>query len=218
MGKNYILSNKFMENGFLGVFSFRMDEDALNPFFLEEKLMARKIHFPNQVHSNRVLILEEEGDLEGDALISMNGDFVGVKTADCIPIIGCDKKLGITFAAHAGWRGIARGILKELMRKLKGLGSHENNLLFSLGPGICEDHYPVGEEVIKIFKKIYPPSVIRDNKLNLKKCLILELVGKHMIPEANIENINICTFEDTRFSSYRREKSSSRQISFVGKI
>lgn len=222
MNKNFVESCLFAEYGFLGIFTFKIESEDLVDVYryrFEDKKTVLTVHLLKQIHSNTIVILENDVDKTGDALISIEGKFVGIKTADCIPVIGIDRDKGVTFAIHCGWRGTAKKIIERTFEKLNTLGVIPENTLISIGPGICPDHYPVGEEVLEIFRKSYPPEVIDNDKLDLKRCIYYDLVKRCGVNEKKIENIKICTFEDKRFSSYRREgRKYSRQLSFVGRL
>src|SRR3989344_5610571 len=77
--------------------------------------------FLKQVHGNRVLYIpaNRTGKLEGDALVtSKTGITIGVKTADCVPILLFEHKKGIVGVIHAGWKGTSKHIVQKAVSKI----------------------------------------------------------------------------------------------------
>lgn len=89
----------------------------------------------------------------GDALIAAKpGLLVGVKTADCLPMLIADRRRRIVAAVHAGWRGLARRIVEKTIGELRrSFGCAPDDLLAAIGPGIQACCYEVGPEVLQEF-------------------------------------------------------------------
>ncbi len=170
-----------------------------------------------QVHSSTVRIIEHTRVYDGDALISLSGSWIGVKTADCVPVLGASVVSRAVFAIHAGWRGLIKRIIPATVNTLKKHGISPDALVIAVGPHICPRHYPVGDEVKKRFRKIYPEDVLHGDYLNLSRCVYYDLVESGVREDA-ITFIDKCTFECPEYASHRREgRTEFRQINFIGR-
>ena len=106
-----------------------------------------------QVHGDRVVVLGSAdlagGEPEADAIIGQApGDICAVRTADCLPVLLCARDGSEIAAAHAGWRGLAKGILD---RTVGTMATPPIDLLAWLGPAITQDNFEVGDEVRAAF-------------------------------------------------------------------
>ena len=198
-----------------GVQAFTAGRDAVLPC---------EVTVGHQVHGTAVAEVTRRGmtreDLDGyDALVTrLPGCAIGVRTADCIPVLLYDPVNRAAGAAHAGWRGTVNRIVQKTVRKMTSLyGTDPADTLSLIGPGICKDCFQVGEEVVMHFRdngfpldQIYSWQGVRDegmkggHHLDLKEAnrwLLLE-AG---VPEENILVSDICTYTDPRLYSARRE-------------
>lgn len=109
-----------------------------------------ELAFLKQVHSNRVVVVEDalpQGDVEADGLVTRRqGVLLGILTADCAPLLLADRQAGVIGAAHAGWRGAVDGILGETIAAMERLGASRSNIALAIGPTISGVHYEVGPE------------------------------------------------------------------------
>ncbi|MDT0496753.1 peptidoglycan editing factor PgeF [Algiphilus sp. W345] len=103
-----------------------------------------------QVHACRVVRLPNAaGMLEADACYTtQRGVACAVLVADCLPVLLCDDAAGVVAAAHAGWRGLAAGVLEATVAALPVL---PDTLIAWMGPAIGPADFEVGEEVRKMF-------------------------------------------------------------------
>jgi len=105
------------------------------------------VHRPRQIHSATVLSASEattEPWPEADGLVSDGGgQSLWVCGADCTPVLLADPASGRVAACHAGWRGMAAGILREAVGRLTAAGADPGALLVALGPAVSGRHYPV---------------------------------------------------------------------------
>ncbi|MBQ8551293.1 MAG: peptidoglycan editing factor PgeF [Clostridia bacterium] len=110
----------------------------------------------HQIHSSKVVYADScmrgEGyftktDKECDGYVTdQPGITLGVKTADCVPILFCDPEAHVIGAVHAGWRGTASGIAAECVRKMCALGADTRNIRAAVGAAIHFCCYEVGED------------------------------------------------------------------------
>ena len=105
------------------------------------------VHRPRQVHGNTVLAAREACASpwpDADGLVSdAGGQSLWVCGADCTPVLLADPTRGAVAACHAGWRGVASGILAEAVRRLVATGSDVADLLVALGPAVGGANYQV---------------------------------------------------------------------------
>ena len=185
-----------------------------------------------QVHSDKIQILKDEFELlleeEADALISNISEvLVGVKTADCVPILLGDTKTKAFAAVHAGWRGTANSIVKNAVENMrKTYGTNAKNLICAIGAAASVKNYEVGQDVIdafaekfstcgKLFKTREGHALIDLHLANKE-----QLLSVGVLPE-NIFTAPLCTMERTDlFFSYRVEKKlygkTGRLMSVIG--
>ncbi|MBI5577052.1 MAG: polyphenol oxidase family protein [Deltaproteobacteria bacterium] len=187
-----------------------------------------------QVHSATVLeMAETDADVpgrrwrEGDALwTAAQGTGVGVRTADCVPVLLAHRTLPVCAAIHAGWRGMAAGVIGETVRRIAaGFGPGAvAGLVAAAGPSAKSCCYEVGEDAAGPLREC-PGGGLRLNKgrtpgkwradLQLLAADALLAAG---IPPENVETAGPCTICSPRFHSFRREKSlTGRQLSFIYK-
>ena len=182
-----------------------------------------------QVHGDHVVEvkdtkIKEAGECDG--MITRGKEaYLGVLTADCVPILFVAPAQRIVAAVHAGWRGTLAGIAMKtagILRKQYGLTAEE--IEAALGPAIGACCYEIKEDVsaplIEKWGKIAASALQRrDGKsfLNLRSLnqAILEKAG---LPSKQIFTVGPCTCcTPNDFFSYRREKKETgRQISFIG--
>lgn len=162
-----------------------------------------------------------------------------VLTADCLPILLCDKQ-GLSVAAiHAGWRGLANGIVANCINQMctpcntdsrTGHTIKANDLYAWLGPAIGPQKFEVGEEVKTVFSKnfginkaysqaIEQAFVVPANHLPnkyLADIYQLATIALHQTGVRHIYGGGFCTVSDSeRFFSYRRENITGRMANFI---
>ena len=155
-----------------------------------------------QVHKKNFLKVPIEGekDREADGIYSMDKDFktpLCIKTADCLPVAVIGSK-GVAMI-HAGWRGLARGILVgKQMKEIKAQ-------YFFIGPHISGEIYEVKEDFYREF-----PDSPHFTKIKGKTFFDLASEAKRQIttvfPHAQVENCHICTYSSSHLHSFRRSK------------
>lgn len=199
-----------------------------------EALTGRRVYYPTQQHTDKVILLKDKIKPHiGDAVITRRNDILlGIKSADCVPILIYDKLAHAIGAVHAGWRGTAAGILKKTIAEMKeAFCSDPEDLLISMGPAIRWCCYEVGKDVIDAVEKQTGPGEYFRSKKSGKFCLDLQSANKAqalsmgVLPQ-NISIIEECTFcFPERYNSYRyalkhggsdTEAAKKRQGGFIG--
>jgi len=149
------------------------------------------------------------------SITSEKGIFLSVTAADCLPVFFYGPKKEIVAIAHAGWRGLAKGILPRVVQKMKEeFSCRPSDILIGIGPGIGEHHYEVKPDVAEYFQDF--PSAISKRKgkifLDLKKIAEIQLQSLGVRGQ-NIEIHPACTYceKDTYFS-WRRDKAKIENV------
>jgi len=180
--------------------------------------------FLDQMQRDQILLLKEPiitlpSPLEYDALITNSPNrYLGIQTADCLPIFIVDQKRKVIAAAHAGREGTALHITAKVIEKMKGeFGCSSKDLLIAIGPSIGSCCYEIDERAFHSEWK--PFSVSNGNgkwMVDLAQINIAQM-KKEEIREEQIFWTNLCThcYGDL-FFSYRREGRTGRQLSFIG--
>ncbi len=123
------------------------------------------VWMPKQVHGTTIVEVHEtdcivEGEhwpksteIQADAVItSVDGEWIGVHTADCVPVLLYDPKRRVVAAVHAGWRGTVKHIVGKTIREMKEkFGCAANDLYAVVGPSISPERFEVGQEVADEF-------------------------------------------------------------------
>lgn len=147
-------------------------------------------------------------DCEADASFTKQPHQVCViLTADCLPLLVCNKKGTEVAAIHAGWKGLANGVIVSTLEKLH---SSPEELLVWLGPAISAAHYEVGDEVRQAFIETIPNAESAFMPSPRQRWLAdLYTLAKLQMNQLGVTAIyggNHCTYADPeRFYSYRRD-------------
>lgn len=195
---------------------------AANRALLRRHLPAEP-HWLKQVHSARVADLDRGDALEADAAVTrQRGTVCAVLTADCLPVLFCDRAASVVAAAHAGWRGLADGVLEATVAAMQ---VDPGEILAWLGPAIGPRAFEVGDEVRQAFVGRHaeaatafvphglapgaPPRWLAD-------IYRLARVRLHRAGVDAVHGGGRCTFgEPESFFSYRRDGVTGRMAALV---
>ena len=175
-----------------------------------------------QIHSDVVVDAHdlEDRTREGDALISAEtAKRIGVRTADCVPILIVDPATRSVAAVHAGWRGTVASIAERTVESLaEKFGARASDLYAAFGPSIRACCYEVGTEVACRFGAILGESTDTERRphIDLIEANRRILIQAGLTSE-HIFDSGLCTFcLSEEFFSYRRQpEDSGRMLSFV---
>lgn len=204
------------------------DTDEIGRMF---KVGKADIYMPVQKHTDKVYVLEaDRSPVIADAVITREkGVMLGVKTADCIPVLICDRKNNVVGAVHAGWRGTAENILsKTIGLAVERFACDAADFLVAIGPGIKWCCYGVDYDVMQAVKRA-AGSDAGETEYVLEKggkyCLDLASANRLQAISAGVSSGNIwvsgdCTFcNPDRYYSYRFSKGvTGRQGAFIGRL
>ena len=172
-----------------------------------------------QVHGTLVVNADKADCLpQADACIARHRAAVCVvMTADCLPVLLCDTQGSVVGAAHAGWKGLAAGVIAATVQAMEVAPQH---LMAWLGPAISQEAFEVGDEVRDAFVAAQPQSASAFIPgQNGKWYADLYALARLRLNELGITNIyggDQCTYRDSeRFFSYRRDGTTGRMGTFI---
>jgi len=193
------------------------------------EIKANDIIFPKQTHSATIKTIgpeyfdAEENKKkiflsETDAVITaLKGVCIGIKTADCVPVLLFDQKKKVIAAIHAGWRGTVQQItcltVKEMISKFN---SDPGDIVAGIGPSISPEVYEVGPEVWSLFDPLYYRS--NDSESSDKRLLDLWKANSDQliaagVPANQIELAGLCTLSNPNtFYSARRDGAKTGRM------
>lgn len=173
----------------------------------------------SQVHGVAVVEADPARVAEADASWSATpGIACTIMTADCLPVLFCDRAGSRVAAAHAGWRGLAAGVLEA---SVAALGCPPSEVLVWLGPAIGPQAFEVGGEVREAFVALHAeaagafvPSANPGRYMaDLYRLARIRLAS---VGVSAVYGGGLCTFSDAeRFYSYRREPRTGRLASLI---
>lgn len=195
---------------------------------------AEQVLFPSQVHGDRVSqvsgcwprVFGREDPPEADGLFTEErGLFLGILTADCVPILLYDPGHPAVGVVHAGWRGTEKGIAGKAVRRMhEAFGCRPAEVLAALGPAIGPCCYVVGDEVACAFLEgdsqsgpFLHPEGPHQWKLNLAGINRHQLIREGVGPN-HITDLSCCTCcrSDLFFSVRAEGEPTGRQITLIG--
>lgn len=197
------------------------DAVARNRALLQQQYLPAEPAWLTQVHGVKVLdAATVSGAPPADASIAARpGVVCAIMTADCMPVLLADAQGRVVGAAHAGWRGLADGVLENTVDAMRKAGAGE--LLAWLGPAIGPAAFEVGDEVRAAFARLGPradaafaPCAAPGKYLaSLPQLARLALAGAGVVQVAGGDS---CTVSDARsFYSYRRDRVTGRMASLI---
>jgi YfiH family protein len=185
-----------------------------------------------QVHGTKIISTSPHSidfSVEADAHYTFDRSLsLCINTADCMPIFIFDPKSSSIFSIHAGWRGVQQQIHLKALEILKKKNKDLPSIQVFIGPHIKFESFEVGEDVKDLLVKPLSgtkPELIPFKSLSADKFLVdLKSIVVHQLEEMGLNanqiySLDLNTFRDERFHSYRRDKEDSgRQISFIVKL
>ena len=174
---------------------------------------------PLQTHTSNIGIVRDlaEEFPETDGLISFDPHIaVGVRTADCQPVLLYAPDIRAVAAVHAGWRGTIAHIGRKAAQMLKESGAEATRIKAFLGPSVCGECYEVSKDLVTDFRAAGFRSIDRDDHLDLARLNAedLETAG---VMSGNIRTLGHCTLHTRAgntyaYPSWRRTPGTSRRL------
>ncbi len=172
-----------------------------------------------QVHGIEVVDAATVGDIPvADASFCHESNVVSaVMTADCLPVLLCDQAGSVVAAVHAGWRGLADGVIEATVKDMHVVAS---KLMAWLGPAIGPKVFEVGGEVRQQFMDVDPQAVEAFHPAKNGRWLAdIYLLARQRLAGLGIKQVyggHCCTYTDVeRFYSYRRDGVTGRMVSLI---
>jgi YfiH family protein len=172
----------------------------------------------SQVHGVRVVEADPSRVLEADASwTSTPGIACTAMTADCLPVLFCNQAGTRVAAAHAGWRGLAAGMLEATVRSFDG---PPEQVMVWLGPAIGPQRFEVGAEVREAFLATHPQAAdafvpVAEPGKFMADIYALARIRLAAVGVTAVYGGGLCTVKDERFFSYRRGSPTGRFASLV---
>ncbi|RLU00889.1 peptidoglycan editing factor PgeF [Ketobacter sp.] len=171
-----------------------------------------------QVHGTQVVEAQGDGlEREADGVYSRQpGQVCTLHTADCLPAFFASAAGDEVALAHAGWRGLADGVLEATLQTFQ---ADPAEILVWLGPAISQPNYEVGDDVRDAFLQQAPhlSTCFERNPRQRWQCDLVSL-ARARLQEAGVRHISggrHCTFGDPRFFSFRRQPVTGRLLSLI---
>ncbi len=205
------------------------DEAAVqrNRVLLQTELgLSREPQWLEQIHGTAVVEAQDDSRIltADGSHTDVPGLACAVLTADCLPVLLCNQKGSRVAAIHAGWRGLAQGILAAAVARFSEPSAQ---LLAYLGPALSQPHFEVGVEVLEAFFESARSEAHNDaiaqafqpgqRPLHFQGDLYaLARAELAALGVSAVYGGNFCTYEEeARFYSYRRDQNTGRMASLI---
>lgn len=185
------------------------------------------LYFANQTHSTNLQQITKDSQQisdNTDALYTKEPNkYLGVMTADCLPILGYDHTNHLVFAIHAGWLGSSRLITyKTIDYLMKNENLDLDNTTIYFGPSIFQDNYQVGSDVYE--------KILATPFADLEECFVLNEDSTYQFDNRlynikqltklgfnpkNIIKLDECTYQEDHYFSYRKDRITGRMMSII---
>ena len=209
--KNYGSSTGIYKSLNCGLKSFDNEKNVKQNLNIAKRTLFKQnknLIIPDQYHSNRCLIATANNLYpKCDALVTSDNSLIlGITTADCLPIIFYDQKNHVIGIAHAGWRGLVKGVLQNTLNKMINLGAQKKSIKSIIGPCIRLRSYEVKKDFVKKLKTEYQKFTVRRMQ---KIYFDLPKLAKYILLNSNISEVYDTkknTFLDKNYFSFRESK------------
>ena len=198
-------------------------EDDTNAVAKNRKSLMEELGLPSepvwleQVHSAVAIDASNKNHKADASVTAQAGTVCAAMTADCLPVLFCNKQGTQVAAAHAGWRGLADGILESTIDMIN---SQPDELMAWMGPAIGPEIFEVGDEVRDAFIN-YLPQAEQAFKQTISGHWLADiyLLARQRLEQKGVTHLyggSFCTYtEKERFYSYRRDGKTGRMASLI---
>ena len=177
---------------------------------------APSLAFMNQVHGSTIVVVDSLSSIEptADAMVTQQKNLaLAVLVADCIPLLMWDRAETTVAAVHVGRRGLVHLIALSTLTLMKEMGA--TDICAEIGPAICGACYEVGQdvfdEVVQNRSSAASKTLRGTLALNLPRALETALVDQGV----EVIQSNVCTVENEKYFSYRRDSVTGRQAGLI---
>lgn len=175
-----------------------------------------------QVHGSEVVFADAETSFsapDADGLVTKTpGMRIGVRTADCVPVLMADVEARAVSAIHAGWKGITKGVVPNAVRAMRDAGAHIDSLMVYIGPHIGACCYTVDEKRASFFHRRYIENGTWHIDIGAEVLRDLMDAG---IPREHIDAPITCTScQNNIFFSFRKDTKETfgEMLSFIALV
>ncbi len=177
----------------------------------------QQVHGCRVVQHSPALRSDHSARVDADAQFTRErGAVCAILAADCLPVLFCDRQGTKVAAAHAGWRGMAAGVLENTVA---AMGQPAGELMAWMGPAIGPAVYQVGDEVKAAFARQQKAGADAFRPDGERWLFDLYAMARHCLQQVGVGHISgggYCTFTDSeRFFSYRRDRVTGRMANLV---
>ena len=197
------------------------------PFWLDQQHTQKVVYVGTQMQSQSSIYSSASENAPAPVLpvadaswTDQPGQVLAVMTADCLPVLLATKQGDKVAAVHAGWRGLAKGIISQT---IKAMGVTAADLQVWIGPSISQRFFEVGKEVKKEFEAKNPNYAqafeLKNEQTKCKYMADLPAIAQMELEGLGVNNIkqsHLCTYADkAQFFSYRRDGQTGRIASLI---
>jgi len=199
--------------------------DEPNTVIKNRDYLVNTAHLPepprwlNQIHGTRVINSNKwQLNIDADAIVSQqNNHICTIMTADCLPLLLCNKQGDTVAAIHAGWRGLAAGIIEKTIVEFS---CAPQDILVWLGPAIGPNQFEVGTDVYQTFTQYSTKAMQAFQQTDATHYLAnIYLLARQRLTALGVSAIfggDLCTTSDKQhFFSYRRDDITGRMASMI---
>lgn len=186
--------------------------------------IARECHatpvLMHQVHGAQVAVVEDAqpGAVPSvDAVVTTRpGTALLARAADCVPVLLADRRSGVIAAVHAGRQGLVSNVVGAAVRRMGELGSDDQDVVAWVGPHVCGACYEVPEslqaDVVAEVPQALATTSWGTTALDLGSGVRAQLAAEGV---GEVRSLDICTREDPRWPSYRRDGAAATRFAGV---
>lgn len=199
------------------------NRQSLGALLPGEPLWLKQVHGAEVFDADRAAGIGQGGDPPtADAAVTSQANRVlAIMTADCLPVVLASTDGRFLGVAHAGWRGLAAGVLENTLQALRERAPAHASWRAWLGPAISQRHFEVGADVYQAFTRGDPGTAVffAEKTQGLKWLADLPALARYRLHQAGVANIELsgqCTFErDGMYYSYRRNAVTGRMATLA---
>ncbi|BBL34980.1 polyphenol oxidase [Nitrosomonas stercoris] len=197
------------------------NREQLQRYLPQAPRWLTQVHGTKSIWIDTAMTESNDATLEGDAAMSRQpGVVCAVLVADCLPVLLCDSAGSVVGVVHAGWRGLAAGIIENTVNELRKF-SRDNQIIAWLGPAISSRHFEVGEEVRLVFTDYDSQAACAFSKRKKEGKWYADLftLARQRLSSAGVSQVyggDVCTYSNSeKFYSYRRDGATGRMAGLL---
>lgn len=185
----------------------------------------------NQVHGTQIWTTDDPVLQADGAVTSIDHHVLAIMTADCMPILFCDREGDVLGVCHAGWRGLSKGVISQTLRHMlehkrpDEPKKYLSKITIYLGPCIGPSHFEVGIDVLEAFHQngaSFMSDAFQTGKNAGKFYANLFKIALNQLLQLGVDRVfteEICCYEEKAlFFSHRRDQQTGRFASFLWKL